>query len=56
MIDWLIHSPAPLAIASVLYLMQAYGYASRGDFGHTVAFVAYCIANVGFIIAWKANP
>ena len=41
----------PLALACGLYLWQAANYAVAGQFGMAVGFVAYALANVGFIVA-----
>ncbi len=47
-----ITSPAPLGIAALLYVMQSYGYASKGDYGMALAIGAYAVSNVGFIISY----
>jgi len=41
----------PLALACGLYLWQAVNYATAEQYGMSVGFVAYALANVGFIIA-----
>lgn len=41
----------PLALAGALYLWQAANYFSAGQYGLALAFVAYALANVGFIAA-----
>lgn len=41
----------PLALAGALYLWQAGNYAASGQYGLMLAFLAYAIANVGFIAA-----
>ena len=41
----------PLAIAATLYLWQAANYAAAGQNGLAFAFLAYALANVGFIAA-----
>jgi hypothetical protein len=41
----------PLALACGLYLWQAVNYAVANQYGMAVGFVAYALANVGFIIA-----
>jgi len=41
----------PLALASGLYLWQAVNYAVAGHYGMAGGFVAYALANIGFIIA-----
>jgi|LWDU01.1.fsa_nt_gi hypothetical protein len=53
MLSWFITSPAPLALAAALYMVQAYGYTSKGDFGMALALVSYAVANVGFIISYS---
>ena len=40
-----------LAIAALLYLSVAGRYLNIGDYGMALAFAAYALANVGFIIA-----
>lgn len=42
-----------LAAASVLYLLASIDYFKRGDYGMSLAFVAYSLANIGFILANK---
>lgn len=39
-----------LTAVAVVYLVVAGGYARRREWGMCVAFVAYALANVGFII------
>ena len=39
-----------LAVVSVLYAKAAWGYWSNNDAGMTIAFIAYAVANVGFIV------
>jgi hypothetical protein len=41
----------PLWLAAGLYCWQAWEYASTGNMGMALAFVAYAVANLGFIIA-----
>lgn len=41
----------PLWIAAILYLWQAYNYAATEHYGMSLAFVAYALANAGFILA-----
>ena len=41
----------PLWLASGLYLWQAFNYFSAGQNGMTLGFIAYALANVGFILA-----
>lgn len=41
----------PLALACGLYLWQAGNYAVVGQKGLALGFVAYALANVGFILA-----
>lgn len=41
----------PLALACGLYLWQAGNYAAAGQYGMGAGFVAYALANVGFIVA-----
>lgn len=45
-------TPWELALAGVLYLSVAYRYLQHNDPGMALAFLAYAIANVGFI--WSA--
>lgn len=40
-----------LAIASGLYLLAALDYARQGNSGFAIAFLAYAVANAGFVIA-----
>ena len=43
-----------LALASLLYLSVAWRAGHGGDWGYALAFAAYAIANVGFIVkAWE---
>ena len=44
-------STVALTTVSLLYLMTAYDYAEAGNIGMALAFLAYAVANVGFIIA-----
>lgn len=44
-------SVAPLWIAAGLYLWQAANYQTAGQNGMALGFVAYALANVGFILA-----
>jgi hypothetical protein len=41
----------PLWLAAGLYLWQAWNYQITGQYGMGLGFVAYAIANVGFILA-----
>ena len=41
----------PLWLASGLYLWQAANYFAAGQNGMVLGFVAYALANVGFILA-----
>jgi hypothetical protein len=41
----------PLALASGLYSWQAVNYCLAGQYGMALAFIAYAVANAGFIIA-----
>ena len=41
----------PLWLACGLYLWQAYNYERAQQIGMAVGFVAYALANVGFILA-----
>lgn len=41
----------PLVLACGLYLWQSANYAAAGQYGMGIGFVAYALANVGFIIA-----
>lgn len=43
----------PMWLAAGLYLWQAINYAVVGQQGMAVAFVAYALANGGFILAAK---
>ena len=45
MSDWL------LALVAIAYIYTAYEYSGNGQFGMSVAFCAYAVANIGFIIA-----
>jgi len=45
-----IDSPAPLIMASVLYLLQTAAYLRHGEVGLALAFGSYAVANVGFVI------
>jgi hypothetical protein len=47
----LIASTLPLWLACGLYLWQAVNYAEVGQRGMALGFVAYALANVGFILA-----
>lgn len=40
-----------LATASGLYLLAAFDYLRDGNHGLALAFTAYAIANVGFVLA-----
>jgi hypothetical protein len=51
---WL-DTPIPLVVVLVLYLIQAVGYVRTQQYGMAIAFVAYALANVGFILAWKGH-
>lgn len=41
----------PLWLACGLYLWQAWNYGAVGQVGMALAFVAYALANAGFIMA-----
>ena len=41
----------PLWLASTLYFWQAFNYASADQRGMAWGFIAYALANVGFILA-----
>lgn len=41
----------PLWLASGLYLWQAANYVAAGQYGLAIGFVAYALANAGFILA-----
>lgn len=43
--------PPLLAIVAVIYALVAVSYWRSGDHGMTLAFVAYALANVGFIVS-----
>lgn len=43
-------STTALSITVVLYLITAAGYFQTGKVGLGIAFIAYAIANVGFIV------
>ncbi|HEY5656598.1 MAG TPA: hypothetical protein VIY27_02305 [Myxococcota bacterium] len=47
-------STLPLWLACGLYLWQAWNYGEVGQAGMALAFVAYALANVGFILAARA--
>jgi len=53
--NWMLSTPLPLIIVTVLYLCQAIAYVKTGDKGMSLAFVAYDLANVGFIWSWYAK-
>jgi len=40
-----------LAIVGLIYLAVAVGYGRRREWGMALAFVAYAMANLGFILA-----
>lgn len=40
-----------LAFVGLIYLYVGFDYLSRGNPGLGLAFMAYCVSNVGFIIA-----
>lgn len=44
-------STLPLWLAAALYLWQAHSYAAASQYGMAWAFVAYALANAGFILA-----
>lgn len=44
-----------LALCAAIYVGVAVGYARRGEFGMALAFLAYAVANVGFILANPGN-
>ena len=41
----------PLWIAAGLYVWQAVLYLRAGDSGLSIAFAAYAVANLGFVVA-----
>lgn len=41
----------PLWLAAGLYIWQAANYSGAGQYGMAFGFVAYALANVGFILA-----
>lgn len=43
----------PLWLAAGLYLWQAFNYYTAGQHGMTLGFLAYAVANIGFI--WAAR-
>lgn len=46
--------PKLLAVVGCIYLAVAYDYYRHGKNGMCLAFIAYALANVGFIIAsWR---
>ncbi len=49
---WLLDSPLPLAIVGLLYVAMSAAYWRAGDRGMSLAFIAYALANGGFIWAW----
>lgn len=44
-------STLPLWLACGLYLWQAFNYQQAEQYGMALGFVAYALANVGFILA-----
>ena len=46
-------TPWELLIASVLYVSVSWRYVDNGDPGLALAFLAYALANIGFIWAAK---
>jgi len=52
--DWLL-GWWPMAIAGGLYLLQAAGYTARGEHGMALAFLAYAVANAGFVWQWWSS-
>ena len=44
MLGWIL-----LAVTVVCYLVAAYEFYKKGNYGTCVAFIAYAIANAGFI-------
>jgi hypothetical protein len=48
---WL-YGPYPMVLSSCLWFVQAIGYASQRDWGHTLMAVCYGLATIGLIIAY----
>ena len=46
-------STLPLWLACGLYIWQAYNYQTNSQYGMALGFVAYAVANIGFISAAK---
>jgi hypothetical protein len=43
-----------LALVGIIYLAVAIGYWREGNAGMTISFIAYSLANLGFILAaWR---
>jgi hypothetical protein len=43
-----------LALVGIIYLAVAVGYWREGNAGMTISFIAYSLANLGFILAaWR---
>lgn len=40
-----------LVIVTIIYLGVAVDYSTKGHIGMTISFIAYAIANIGFILA-----
>ena len=53
MMDWLAEKlfdgPVLMLIVTILYIGTAVIYFRRGDLAHTLMFVGYIIANMGFV-------
>ena len=50
----LFETPIPLAVVTVLYLLQAIAFYRTARPAMCLIFVAYAVANAGFIWAWYA--
>ena len=48
----LLASPAPLLAAGLLYVAMGVAYWRTDQLGMALAFWAYAVANVGFLLAW----
>lgn len=44
-----------LTLVGLIYLWVAYGYFNNNNIGMGIAFIAYALANLGFIIANVQN-
>lgn len=52
----ILETPIPLVVVLILYLLQALAYYRTARPGMALAFVAYALANLGFIWAWYRGP